>query len=67
MQKVPKEVIIGIVDAVVILIGYAAQLLFPEYAETIMFVVLALQPVVIALLLYFFGEEVAAKIAANLQ
>jgi hypothetical protein len=67
MRKVPREVIVGIVDAIVVLIGYIVGLLVPEQKELIMFVVLALQPVAIALLVYFFAEDVAEKIAAKLR
>jgi hypothetical protein len=67
MRKVPREVIVGIVDAIVVLMGYIVGLLVPEQKELIMFVVLALQPVAIALLVYFFAEDVAEKIAAKLR
>ena len=67
MRKVPRSVLTGIVDAVVIIIGLVVAWQMPESEEFVMGIVLALQPVVLSLLLFFFGEEVAAQIAAKLR
>jgi len=67
-MKLPNGILVGIVDAIVVLAGFfAGQFVAPDIAEEIMFVVLALQPVAVAILIHFFGEEVATKIAKRLH
>lgn len=67
MRKVPREVIVAIVDGIVIIVGVVIGLVLPDYKELIMGAVLALQPIAVAILVYFFGDQVAEKIAAKLR
>ena len=63
-----KELIVGIVDAAVILIGFlVGRFAAPELAEEIAWVIAALQPVVVAILVRYFEEDVAERVAAKLR
>ena len=63
-----KELITGIVDAVVSLIAFFIGKAFaPDIVSEIMYVILLLQPVVLAILLHFFTETLSIKIAARIR
>jgi len=63
-----NELIVGLVDAAVVIIGFLiGRFAAPDLADEIMYVVLALQPVAVSLLIHFFGESVAEKVAAKLR
>lgn len=63
-----KEFWIAVVDVVVgLLVYFLTKYLAPELADDALFVIGMLQPLVLALIAYFFADRLAERIAARLK